>query len=197
MVGPHDESPRQSQLPLHTCSTRLSDIAIIATTFLGLFAVLIWLVGSQGVEDTPESFGSSHSSGPRGTLALYRWLERAGFEVSRTERGDRFPPAADTLIMVNPNNDFPTGQAGTVRRWVGGQHARPSDWRATSAWRKHPCWRFGFDVTYSSSSPHRPMSRHVRKAPVVHWACPDRWCSTAAHQKCRWLLIPGTGDGLA
>ncbi|MDQ3927862.1 MAG: DUF4350 domain-containing protein [Chloroflexota bacterium] len=102
----------------NTHSARMSDLVIIAVTFLALFAVLLWLFGSQGVDEPPESVGSSHSTGPRGTLALYRWLERSGFEVSRTERGDTFPPDADTLIMVNPNNDFPTGQAGTVRRWV-------------------------------------------------------------------------------
>jgi hypothetical protein len=168
---------RQPQTP----RTRLGDIAIIAMTFLGLFAVLLWLVGSQGAEETPESIGSSTSPGPRGTLALYRWLEGAGFEVSRTERGDRFPPEADTLIMVNPNNDFPTGQAGTVRRWVeegntlvlalGGNLDDPS----VGFGDKHPILReFGFDISplyfYSDTLPMSQPS--FGRPPVVQIIMP-------------------------
>ncbi|HEY0068478.1 MAG TPA: DUF4350 domain-containing protein [Chloroflexia bacterium] len=168
MINPTLQS--QTRVPQRG-GTRLSDIAIIAVTFLGLFAVLIWLVGSQGVEDTPENFGSSHSSGPRGTLALYRWLERTGFEVSRTERGDRFPPEADTLIMVNPNNDFPTGQAGTVRRWVEEGHTLVLTLGGASIGLgdKHPMLReFGFDVIYTSFFTDTvPMSQPMFGRPSV------------------------------
>gem|GEM_PF-607150 len=99
-------------------SRRLGEIAILGVSIIAVFAVLIWLVGIEGVADTPENAGSSLSNGRRGTLALYKWLEGAGFEVSRVESGERFPPDVDTLIMVNPNGDFPEGQAASVKRWV-------------------------------------------------------------------------------
>lgn len=162
-------------LPSQARSTRLGDVAIIAVTFLGLFAVLIWLVGVQGVEETPERVGSSHSAGPRGTLALYRWLERSGFDVQRTEKGDRFPPEADTLIMVNPNNDFPAGQAGTVRRWVeegntlilalGGNLSDAS----VGFGNAHPMLReLGFDVTYAYAFTDTvPLSQPLFSRPPV------------------------------
>lgn len=171
---PQTRAPQQG-------GTRMSDLAIIAVTFLGLFAVLIWLVGPQGVEETPESVGSSLSSGPRGTLALYRWLERSGFEVSRTGKGDRFPPDADTLVMVNPNNDFPTGQAGTVRRWVEDGNtlvlALGGNLYDTSVGfgDKHPMLReFGFDVSnISFYTDTVPMSQPVfGRPPVVQVGMP-------------------------
>jgi hypothetical protein len=101
---------------------RLTDIAAIGLSAIVLFAALIWLSGLSGTAETPESVGSSHSQGPRGALALYRWLERSGFQVSRVEAGQDFPPSADTLMMINPNADFPSGQAGSVRRWVEDGH---------------------------------------------------------------------------
>ena len=98
--------------------SRLAEIAVIGLSVIVLFAALIWIAGLAGVEETPESVGSSLSQGPRGALALYRWLERSGFQVSRVEAGQEFPPSANTLLMINPNDDFPSGQAGSVRRWV-------------------------------------------------------------------------------
>src|SRR5947209_1628900 len=101
---------------------RLTEIAAIGISVVVLFAALIWLAGLSGAEETPESAGSSLSSGPRGALALYRWLEKSGYHVSRAEAGQEFPPDADTLFMINPNEDFPTGQAGSVRHWVEDGH---------------------------------------------------------------------------
>jgi hypothetical protein len=101
---------------------RLTEVAAIGLSVLLLFAALIWLTGQTGGLETPESAGSSLSTGPRGAAALYRWLERSGFEVSRAEAGNQFPPDADTLLMINPNNDFPSGQAGSVLRWVEEGH---------------------------------------------------------------------------
>jgi hypothetical protein len=97
---------------------RLAEIAAIALSVLLLFAAMLWVTSASGVIEPPGSGGSSLSAGQRGTLALYRWLERAGFQVSRVMKGERFPPDADTLLMINPNDDFPTGQAGSVKRWV-------------------------------------------------------------------------------
>src|SRR5438045_5197145 len=96
----------------------LGQLALLGVLLIAVFAVLLWLVGVEGVTETPESVGSSLSSGKRGTLALYRWLESAGFDVSRAQGNQQFPPESGTLVMVNPNNKFPEGQAGSVRRWV-------------------------------------------------------------------------------
>lgn len=141
-------TPRAGRSPL-------GEIAVLGVLLLGLFAVLIWLVGLQGVEETPAITGSSLSIGPRGTLALYRWLERSGFQVQRAGAGDTFPPDADTLIMVNPNGDFPSGQEGSIRRWVEDGHTlvlalggRGSD-LSMSLGNKHPMLReFGIDVDF-------------------------------------------------
>ena len=103
-------------------SNRLGELAVIGVMFVVLFAALIWLTGLGGVDEAPESAGSSLSPGPRGTLALYRWLGQSGFDVSRVAAGQQFPPDADTLFMVNPNADFPTGQAESVRNWVEAGH---------------------------------------------------------------------------
>lgn len=97
---------------------RIGEIAILGILSLGLIAFFIWLSGAGGGQEAPGSVGSSNSSGPRGTLALYRWLERTGFEVSRADSTGKFPPDADTLIIVNPTGDFPAGQARDVKRWV-------------------------------------------------------------------------------
>ena len=101
---------------------KLGELSVLGVAVLVLFGAFIWLAGLEGEVDTPESAGSSTSHGKRGTLALYRWLERSGFDVSRVEAGQEFPPDADTLFMVNPNNDFPEGQAGSVKRWVEDGH---------------------------------------------------------------------------
>ncbi len=98
--------------------SRLVEIAVIGVLVIVLFLALIWLTRLRGVEETPESIGSSASEGPGGALALYKWLEKTGFQVTRTGVDDQFPPSANTLFMINPNDDFPTGQATIVRDWV-------------------------------------------------------------------------------
>jgi hypothetical protein len=101
--------------------TRRAPVAEIAALGLAVLVLIFgaaWLVGFEGVTETPESAGSSESSGPRGTLALYRYLERTGFSVSRARGNDAFPPDADTLFMINPSGDFREGAAGSIRLWV-------------------------------------------------------------------------------
>ncbi len=144
--------------------SKLGDLAIIGVMIIALFAGLIWLTGQGGTPDTPESAGSSLSAGARGALALYRWLEKAGFQVERTQGGQQFPPDVDTLFMINPNGDFPEGQAGSVRRWVEEGHTlvlalggRAGD-LSTELGGEHPMLReLGVDVAvsagYSSTVP--------------------------------------------
>ncbi len=142
--------------PTKRQDTRLTELAAIGISVVVLFAALIWLTGANGVAETPESVGSAVNSGPRGTLALYKWLERSGFQVERTSGEQRFPPDADTLFMVNPNSDFPAGQAGTVRRWVQDGHTlvlaisrRATDVSAQLQGR-HPMLReLGIDLAFS------------------------------------------------
>jgi hypothetical protein len=109
-----DPTQRAARSP----QSAIRDLAVIGLTLILMFAALIYIVGQESPPETPESVGSSLSAGPRGTLALYRWLERTGFQVERVQGGETFPPSDGTLIMVNPNDDFPEGQAGSVRRWV-------------------------------------------------------------------------------
>ncbi len=137
--------------------SKLGDLAVIGVVVVALFAGLIWLTGQGGTSDTPESAGSSLSAGARGTLALYRWLGKAGFQVERTQGGQQFPPGADTLFMINPNDDFPEGQAGSVRRWVEEGHTlvlalggRAGD-LSTELGGEHPMLReLGVDIVISA-----------------------------------------------
>ena len=62
--------------------SRTGEITVIVLAALLLVAGMIWIAGMQEEMETPESVGSSVSSGRRGALALYRWLERAGFDVA-------------------------------------------------------------------------------------------------------------------
>src|SRR5918911_710590 len=80
-------------------SAPITNVAVIV-----LSAALIWLAGLAGVEETPESVGSSLSQGPRGALALYRWLERSGFQVSRVEAGPEVPrcPSRSPFSAARP-----------------------------------------------------------------------------------------------
>ncbi|HET6262179.1 MAG TPA: DUF4350 domain-containing protein [Chloroflexia bacterium] len=153
----------------------LGELAVLGVSVVVLFAGLIWLVGLQGTADTPESAGSSQSAGRRGTLALYRWLERSGFDVSRVVGGEQFPPRVDTLIMVNPNDDFPQGQAGSVRRWVEEGHtlilalgSRNGD-LSTIIGGRHPMLReLGIDLDLSPGySSTVPLSQPLFSRPPV------------------------------
>lgn len=142
---------------------------------IAVFVVLLWLVGAEGVAETPESAGSSLSSGKRGTLALYRWLEGSGFEVRRVQGGEQFPPERGTLVMVNPNNEFPEGQAGTVRRWVEDGNTLilatgmgRSDLSTNLGGRQPMLREFGIDLDFASNySDTVPMSQPLFGNPPV------------------------------
>jgi hypothetical protein len=177
--------------PARQGTSKLGELAVLGVSVVVLFAGLIWLVGLQGTADTPESAGSSQSAGRRGTLALYRWLERSGFDVSRVVGGEQFPPGVDTLIMVNPNDDFPQGQAGSVRRWVEEGHtlilamgSRNGD-LSTIIGGRHPMLRelginLDFSPGYSSTVPlsqplfSRPTVSRVRMPGVFKLELPVR-----------------------
>jgi hypothetical protein len=98
--------------------SRTGEVSVLVLAALLLVAGMIWISGLQEVVESPESVGSSVSDGRRGALALYEWLDRAGFDVQRVGAGDDFPPGPGTMLSLNPNTDWPEGQAGLVRDWV-------------------------------------------------------------------------------
>jgi hypothetical protein len=153
----------------------LVELAVLGVSVVVVFAVLIWFVGPQELADTPESAGSSLSAGRRGALALYRWLEKSGFEVQRVSGEQGFPPDADILFMINPNNNFPEGQAGSVRRWVEEGNllilalgSSPQD-VSTLLESRHPMLReLGVGVSYSFGYTDTvPVSQPVFNRPAV------------------------------
>jgi hypothetical protein len=163
------------QSAIRNPQSTLGQFALLGVLVIVAFVVLFWLVGVQGVAETPESAGSSLSSGQRGTLALYRWLQDSGFEVSRVQSGERFPPASGTLVMVNPNSDFPEGQAGSVKSWVEqgntlilAMGSRQGD-LSTALGSRHPMLReFGIDLDLATSySDTVPVSQPLFNTPPV------------------------------
>jgi hypothetical protein len=92
-------------------------------------------------------------------MALCSWLERGGFEGSSVSGGGTEPPAADTLFMINPNDDFPTGQARGVLRWVEEGHTlvlavgRLSGDASAALGGRHPMLReLGVDLDFTQAS---------------------------------------------
>jgi hypothetical protein len=151
-------------------------LALVGAAGVALLLVFIWLTELRGVDETPESVGSTMSTGPRGAQALYRWLEKAGIHVSRSGTEDVFPPPdADLLFMINPNGDFPEGQAGSVRHWVEDGHTlvlamsgQLSDLGLGSR-GVHPMLNeLGIDLVFSPGySPTLPVSQPLFNDPPV------------------------------
>lgn len=153
--------------------SRAGELAVLGVIAIGLLAAVIWLVGAQGVAEPAESVGSSLDTGPRGTLALYRWLGQSGFDVARTGAGDTFPPDADTLIMANPDSNFPEGQARLVRRWVEAGHTLvlalgDTDYSLDTGGVHPMLAELGADLTFSSpDTDTMPLSQPVFARPPV------------------------------
>ena len=83
--------------------SRTGEISVLVLAALLLVAGMIWISGLQEVVESPESVGSSESDGRRGALALYEWLDRAGFDVERLGAGDDFPPGEGSPRGSKPN----------------------------------------------------------------------------------------------
>jgi hypothetical protein len=106
---------------------------------------------------------------------MYEWLEEAGYDVARVSSGQTFPPADGTLIMINPNADFPEGQAGSVRRWLERGHTlilatgqRGGD-LSSGLGGAHPMLReLGIDLDFESSiSETVPLSQPLLDDPLI------------------------------
>jgi hypothetical protein len=93
-----------------------------ALILIGLFVALaafIALGPGRSASDPTVSSHSSHSSGPGGALALYRWLGGMGYEVERLQYRAFAPdPAADLLIVLEPSERFTREEAAAVAAWV-------------------------------------------------------------------------------
>jgi hypothetical protein len=93
-----------------------------ALILIGLFVALaafIALGPARSLSDPSASSHSSHSSGPDGALALYRWLGALGYEVERLQYQAFAPdPAADLLIVLGPSERFTREEAEAVAAWV-------------------------------------------------------------------------------
>jgi hypothetical protein len=90
-----------------------------------LAALLIALAVLAGVtallsRSTPsDTDPGSRSSGNSGSLALYEWLGRLGFDVSRIS-GDFDPGAADVLVVHDPTVAYTQAEASQVADLVRG-----------------------------------------------------------------------------
>jgi hypothetical protein len=95
-----------------------------ALILIGLFVALaafIALGPGRSASDPSAGSHSSHSSGPDGALALYRWLSGLGYEVERLQYQAFAPdPAADLLIVLDPRERFTREEAAAVAAWVEG-----------------------------------------------------------------------------
>ena len=82
---------------------------------------LITVAVQAGEQEQDSAAGSSFSPGPAGALALYLWLERGGFPVTRLEQAATFRERlreADVLWVLNPVAPYNEAQAQTVAEWV-------------------------------------------------------------------------------
>ena len=99
---------------------RYRDLAIVGVLFV-LLVVFTVLGPAQSKGDT--SFGMSpttHSSSPKGALALFQWAERLGYDARRLEYTD-FAIEDDTaaLIIADPSVSINNTQSEMILSWVG------------------------------------------------------------------------------
>ncbi len=94
------------------------DMLILA----GLFAALALFIalGPGRAASVPGVGASSHASGPRGALALYRWIDALGYDVRRLQYRERFAPdpEAAMLIVLGPSERYTIDEAAAVADWV-------------------------------------------------------------------------------
>ncbi|MGQ9926072.1 MAG: DUF4350 domain-containing protein [Chloroflexaceae bacterium] len=88
----------------------------------GLFGALALFIalGPGRAASVPGSGASSHASGPRGALALYRWIDALGYDVRRLQYSERFAPdpEAAVLIVLAPSERYTRDEATAVAEWV-------------------------------------------------------------------------------
>src|SRR5690349_4651569 len=103
-------------------SARRSDRLILAGLLILLFGVaIISFLGDQARQGQDELQGSSVNPAPPGALALYQWLDTAGYTVSRIQGTGSFAAALrtiDVLFVLNPQSNFTPVQIAAVTDWM-------------------------------------------------------------------------------
>jgi hypothetical protein len=104
-------------------SRRWGDRLIFALLLVVLLGVsVISFLGDTARQGQAELRGSTLSAAPPGTLALYRWLEDAGYPVTRIQGSARFADAlrdTDLLFVLNPQTQFSPEQLAALEAWMG------------------------------------------------------------------------------
>ncbi|MGI8588919.1 MAG: DUF4350 domain-containing protein [Chloroflexia bacterium] len=102
--------------------SRLSDRLIFAALLLLLLGVaVISFLGGAARQGQDEQQGSSLSPAQPGTLALYLWLESAGYPVRRITGGGEYADAlrdTDLLFVLNPQTDFTPLEIAGLDAWM-------------------------------------------------------------------------------
>ena len=102
-------------------SARRSDRLIIVALLVALLGLaLLSFVGNASRDGQVELQGSSLNPAPPGTLAFYRWLEDAGYPVTRIQ-GSGYTEAlrqSDVVFVLNPQTAFTPAQIAALDAWV-------------------------------------------------------------------------------
>src|SRR3954447_18540691 len=103
-------------------SRRRGDRLILAGLLILLFGVAVLsFLGDSARQGQAELQGSSLNPAPPGTLALYQWLEDAGYSVQRIQGSTSFADAlrdVDVLFVLNPQTNYTPAQIAAVKDWV-------------------------------------------------------------------------------
>ncbi|WP_129631779.1 DUF4350 domain-containing protein [Candidatus Oscillochloris fontis] len=92
------------------------EILIISALFGGLLIFLLIVPNDEGGGSHQ---ATSHSSNPRGTMALYRWLGELGYQVERLEYRDfTLDATSDLLVVLEPPEVFTPDESAAVVAWV-------------------------------------------------------------------------------
>lgn len=101
---------------------RRGDILLVVGLLLALLGIAVIAAGSNAAGGGQDQLqGSSLSPAPGGALALYRWLDEAGYPVRRVTGADRWADAlreTDLLFVLNPQSNFTAAQLAALDRWL-------------------------------------------------------------------------------
>jgi len=100
-----------------------TDQRVLLIVFGGLVVVGLFAFASNPPRSSDVASGSSHSAAADGGEALYRWLDRLGYQPQRIEYGPfAIPDTADLLFVLDPQSDFSNVNRDTVLDWVRAGH---------------------------------------------------------------------------
>jgi hypothetical protein len=86
---------------------------------LGVGLVLLIIAGLQLNSNGPQGRPSTHTSDPRGALALYRWIAGMGYNVERLQyRTFALDPTTNLLFILAPSVRISAEEADLLVAWV-------------------------------------------------------------------------------